>query len=99
MSSFNTRFVFVIYEMHKGVNPFDWPDVFYMIYQMEENSNGRPHLQGYVEFKSEKSFSELKQLHPTAYWGRARTSRENNYNYCTKLVGRLQPPVIVVDRE
>lgn len=94
-----SRFAFTIYEMEKGLKPFEWPDVRYLICQVEAAlGTGRHHIQGYVEFKTAKEFRQLKALHPTAWWGRAHGTREQNYRYCIKLP-RVYPPVIIKDDE
>lgn len=43
-----------------------------------------PHLQGYVEFKSNKNFSTLKNYNERIHWEVCKGSREQNIEYCSK---------------
>ncbi len=43
-----------------------------------------PHLQGYVEFKERVRFSALKKLSQVIHWEKARGSRQENADYCSK---------------
>jgi len=46
---------------------------------------GRPHLQGYMEFKSETSRrTQIKKLHPTIWLKKSRGDAEDNEKYCSK---------------
>lgn len=51
----------------------------------EVGANGTPHLQGYVEFKSPRSFSTVKNLiGERAHIEKARGNRRSNIVYCSK---------------
>lgn len=43
-----------------------------------------PHLQGYVEFNIKKRFTTLHNLFPRCHWERAKGSKNDNINYCSK---------------
>lgn len=43
-----------------------------------------PHLQCYLEFKNQKSFSSLKKTIPKAHLSKAKGSRQDNIKYCSK---------------
>lgn len=45
---------------------------------------GTPHLQGYVEFKNQVSFSTVKGISDRAHWEKARGNRVQNVAYCSK---------------
>lgn len=78
-----------------------WSEVRGYVYQLEQGKEGTPHYQGYVEFKSAIRFSTLKQKMPAANWTQILQApaeggdsiRQRNVKYCTKLKGRLEPPV------
>lgn len=44
----------------------------------------KPHLQGYLEFKSQKCFSVLTSIIETIHWEIAHGSRDDNIKYCSK---------------
>lgn len=48
--------------------------------EMEET----PHLQGYVEFKNQKTLSALKKINHRISWHKCNGNREQNVAYCTK---------------
>lgn len=51
----------------------------------EVGKEGTPHIQGYCEFKSNKRLSVLKKLWSTKiHWERAKGSRQQNIDYCSK---------------
>lgn len=43
-----------------------------------------PHLQGYVEFKVKKRFTTLHNLFKRCHWERAKGSKNDNIQYCSK---------------
>jgi hypothetical protein len=43
-----------------------------------------PHLQGYIYFKNDTSFTAVKKINPRMAWFNANASAEANRNYCTK---------------
>lgn len=56
----------------------------YFVVGFEKGENGTPHLQGYVEFKSRKRFTEISKFNPRLHWEKAKGNREQNREYCTK---------------
>lgn len=69
----------------------------YLIYQQErgESSEGRIHIQGYVELLEKKGVTFVKQAilrHPTAHLERKRGSRDQARDYCRKEAGRVLGP-------
>lgn len=50
----------------------------------EVGENGTPHLQGYVWFKSARSFKAMKKMIPNAHLEKAKGHKKSNYNYCSK---------------
>lgn len=50
----------------------------------ETGESGTPHLQAYVSFENQISFSTLKRDFPTAHIERARGSPNDNLDYCSK---------------
>lgn len=50
----------------------------------EVGEQGTKHLQGYLEFKSPKTFATLKKLLPKAHIEKAKGSRKQNLTYCKK---------------
>lgn len=56
----------------------------YVIFQLEEGSNGTPHLQGYVEFGRPVRLAQAKHRIPGAHFEPAKGSAEQNRKYCSK---------------
>lgn len=55
------------------------------IWGKEVGESGTPHLQGYVEFKSETRFMQLKRNLPKEIsWRKSKGNRESNITYCSK---------------
>lgn len=50
----------------------------------KEGDEKTPHLQIYVEFKSQRYFNSLKKLNPRIHIEKANGSRDDNINYCSK---------------
>lgn len=50
----------------------------------EIGENLTPHLQGYIEFKSPKTWATIKNMLPRAHIERAKGTRKQNIAYCTK---------------
>lgn len=50
----------------------------------EVGESGTPHLQGYIEFKTPKSWSTIKKLLPKAHIEKAKGNRQQNLTYCKK---------------
>lgn len=47
-------------------------------------TTGTPHLQGYVEWTSDRTFNTIKKLNPRISWRPADASAEANIKYCSK---------------
>lgn len=56
----------------------------YLIYGLEHEDEGTPHVQGYVVFKSQKRFNTLKKWLPRAHFEIAKGGHESNITYCSK---------------
>lgn len=56
----------------------------YAVIGEEIGENNTPHLQGYVRFKNQKIFDQLKKIYPRAHIELAKGSDNDNFNYCTK---------------
>lgn len=54
------------------------------IWGEELTQTGKPHLQGYIEFKNQVTLTNLKTILPTAHWEKARGTRADNIKYCSK---------------
>lgn len=55
-------------------------------------STGKVHLQGYVEFKNQKKFNQLKLKYPSRiHWEPAKGNRKQNYEYCLTLISPEGP--------
>lgn len=50
----------------------------------EKGEAGTPHLQGYVEYTSARTFASMKKLLPRAHIEKAKGNTKQNYDYCTK---------------
>ena len=59
-------------------------DKFLICYGLEVGEQGTPHVQGYAEFKNPKKFNTVKNLFPRAHIERAKGSRKQNIEYCSK---------------
>jgi hypothetical protein len=59
--------------------------VSYLVYGRECGANGTPHLQGFVSFKTRKTFNQAKtSINARAHLEVARGSPQENRNYCKK---------------
>ena len=56
----------------------------YMLFGRERGDEGTPHLQGYVHFKNEKSFKQLKALMPRAHVEARKGTIQQAIEYCQK---------------
>lgn len=56
----------------------------YFVIGKEVGKEGTPHHQGYVYFKTLKSFKQVKQLVPRAHWEAQKGSFEEASDYCKK---------------
>lgn len=64
----------------------------YLVGQLEKGEQGTPHLQLYVYFKGQVSFSTVKSIFQEAHIERAKGNPQQNKDYCTKEEGRLEGP-------
>jgi len=56
----------------------------YMILGKEVGENGTPHIQGYVEFVNQRSFSSVTKIVPRSHIEVANGDSEQNRRYCSK---------------
>lgn len=69
----------------KDIEIFKNCDARYKIWGYEVGKKFKtPHMQGYLYFKTEKSFKQMKELHSTCYWAKARGDSLHNFNYSSK---------------
>lgn len=59
------------------------PKTIYIIGK-EVGEQGTPHLQGYVELGKRKRFTELSKLNPKIHWEKAKGTKSQNIDYCSK---------------
>lgn len=71
-------------------NPF--PDTKYLVYQLEQGTNGTFHFQGYVVFNQQKRFNWVKKALPNAHWQPRKGSHQQAKTYCTKEDTRIDGP-------
>lgn len=64
----------------------------YAVWQKEQGAQGTPHYQGYIRFKSQRTFDQVRKLIPGAHLEVARGTDQDNRTYCTKVEGRLEGP-------
>jgi len=56
----------------------------YLIIGFEVGKKGTPHLQGYVNFRSARTFSSIRKKLPRARLSVAKGTPKQNYDYCSK---------------
>ena len=59
-------------------------DCAYMLFGRERGDEGTPHLQGYVQFKTEKSLKQLKTMMPRAHVEARKGTIQQAVDYCKK---------------
>lgn len=64
----------------------------YHVFQKEEGEEGTPHFQGYMEFNSAKSLTQLKKCNPQIHWEKRRGNQQQAIVYCTKDDTRVDGP-------
>lgn len=72
----------------------DYDQVRYSVYQLERGANGTEHIQGYVSFRTPKSFPFCQAYVPGAHWEVRRGTEEEASAYCSKEQGRISEPVV-----
>jgi hypothetical protein len=80
-----------------GPSPDLWPDIKLMVYQLEEADSTTLHYQGYVEFRTAKRISTLKNINSHAHFEVRRGSRQQAIEYCMKEDTRVpnSEPIII----
>lgn len=56
----------------------------YLVIGKEVGEEGTPHLQGYIEFKTPKRFSTLKNINQRIHWEERRGTAKQASEYCKK---------------
>jgi len=76
------------------LTPEEWPQAAFACWQLEEGESGTPHFQGFVQFLTKLSLSQVKALHglERAHLEVMRGKAEQNVVYCTKETGRVSGP-------
>lgn len=93
-STQGTRWMFTIFEDVETFNPVDWPDIKYLIYQIEmAPTTERMHVQGYVVFTATKRFAACKKIHSTANWRCCKGKHEQCKAYCSKSDTQIMHPI------
>lgn len=64
--------------------PSSWPDVDYIVYQLEEGELGTVHWQGYLYLKLKKTLVYMKTLHSTAHFEPRKGTHNQARDYCMK---------------
>jgi len=65
-------------------DPASWPNIDYLVYQLEEGESGTVHFQGYLHVKNPIRLSTLKAIHPTAHFEARKGTHEQARAYCMK---------------
>ena len=73
-------------------DPYNWSDVRYASWQLEEGKDGTPHYQGYAEFESPKRITALKKIDSRAHWERRLGSPTQAIAYTRKEQTRVAGP-------
>lgn len=77
------------------MKPNTWPDMKYVIWQVEKGENGTPHWQGYITFNNAKKLTFLKnRCSRTAHWEPRKGTHKQAVEYCSKEDTRLSGPFI-----
>ncbi len=78
------------------LDPGNWPDCTYCVYQEEIGENGTYHLQGYVEFSVRHRLGGVKAATgmSTAHFEWRRGSAKQASDYCQKAESRVGGPYI-----
>jgi len=64
----------------------------YLVYQVEKGASGTPHLQGYIEWKSQKNLAGARKWLPEAHWEVRKGTSQQAADYCRKTEGRQEGP-------
>lgn len=56
----------------------------YMIIGKEVGENKTPHLQGYIEFKNQMYFNNIKKINNRMHFEASKGNQQQNINYCSK---------------
>lgn len=77
---------------------FEWDQISFYVFQFEKaETTGTPHIQGYIEFKTQSKFSVVcnyvtKMAYSPMHFSIAKGSAESNIKYCTKEETRVEGP-------
>lgn len=76
------------------LDPSEWPDVRYCVWQKEVGEAGTPHFQGYVEFTKKKTITAMKRMAglERAHFEKRMGTASQAAEYCQKEEGRLEGP-------
>jgi hypothetical protein len=85
------NWVFTLNNPTEEENPLNWP-VKYIVYQLEEGTNGTQHFQGYVHLENAKGLTGVKCINDRAHWEIRQGTHEQAVAYCTKEDTRVDGP-------
>lgn len=72
--------------------PTKFKDLVTVTWQLEKGSRGIPHLQGVVQFLYPKSFGQVRDMLPKAYWHPMLGTHQEAMSYCSKVPTRVEGP-------
>lgn len=84
--------VFVLNNPESNDLPKTLKDIDTVTWQLEKGSRGIPHLQGVVQFLYPKSWSQVRDMLPRAWWQVMLGSIHQAKEYCTKEHTRVAGP-------
>jgi len=101
MAATNPRVQYVCYTWNnpgESAPPFDEEIMSYHVYQLERGFTGNLHYQGYIEFKTRKTFAQIKLIFSSnsIHLEKRRGTAKEASDYCMKDDTRLEGAVPIV---
>lgn len=84
--------VFVLNNPESNDIPKGFKDVDTVTWQLEMGTRGIPHLQGVVQFLYPKSWHQVRQMCPRAWWHIMLGTKQEAIAYCRKEESRVSGP-------
>lgn len=72
------------YSEEEYLSLLDFKQARYVIIGKEKGVEGTPHLQGYIQFNSQKKLGAVKKINSRAHWEATKGSIDQNVEYCSK---------------